>query len=292
MRSTPACIPCYLRQALSASREVTDDAEEQRRVLNEAATVLPQLSLENTPARNSTYVLWRAQEVLGCPDPFLDKKRHYNELAQSMYGDLKSRVESSPDPLSTAVRVAAAGNIIDLGILGGRDLDLTRVLNEVIGQGFVVDDCALLEQRATTSGQVLYLLDNAGETFFDRVLIEELARRGPEVTAVVKEQPILNDATREDAEVAGLDRVCRVVSNGSPMIGTDLDTCSQEFRRLFLEADLIVSKGQANFETLDETSRPVLFVLKAKCPEVGRELGVAMGDVVAKFNPRAERGAS
>jgi uncharacterized protein with ATP-grasp and redox domains len=292
MRSTPACIPCYLKQALSAAREVTDDAEEQRRVLNEAATVLPQLSLDNTPARNSTYVLWRAQEALDCPDPFLDKKRHYNALAQSMYGDLKSRVESSTDRLSAAVRVAAAGNIIDLGILGGSDLELNRVLNEVMGRGFAIDHCALLEQRLTTSRQVLYLLDNAGETFFDKVLIEELATRGAEVTAVVKEQPILNDATMEDAEVAGLDRVCRVVSNGSPMIGTDLDTCSQELRGLFLQADLIVSKGQANFETLDETSRPILFVLKAKCPEVGRELGVAMGDVVAKLNPRSDRPAS
>jgi uncharacterized protein with ATP-grasp and redox domains len=288
MRSTPACVPCYLKQVLSAAREVTDDAEEQRRVLNEAATLLPQLPLENTPARNSTYVLWQAQKALGCPDPFRDKKRHYNALAQSMYGDLKSRAESSPDPLSSALRVAAAGNIIDLGIMGGTDLELTRVLDEVVGQGFAIDHCALLEQQLTTSSQVLYLLDNAGETFFDRVLIEELVTRGAEVTAVVKGQPILNDATMEDAEVAGLDRVCRVVSNGSPMIGTDLDTCSQEFRGLFLQADLIVSKGQANFETLDETSSPILFVLKAKCPEVGRELGVAMGDVVARFNPRCD----
>jgi uncharacterized protein with ATP-grasp and redox domains len=288
MRSTPACIPCYLKQVLSAARAVTDDAGEQRRVLNEAATLLPQLPLENTPARNSTYVLWRAQKALGCPDPFLDKKRHYNALAQSMYGDLKSRIESSPDPLSSALRVAAAGNIIDLGIMGGSDLELTRVLDEVVGHGFAIDHCALLEQQLTASSQVLYLLDNAGETFFDRVLIEELVTRGAEVTAVVKGHPILNDATMEDAEVAGLDRVCRVVSNGSPMIGTDLDTCSQEFRGLFLQADLIVSKGQANFETLDETSSPILFVLKAKCPEVGRELGVAMGDVVAKFNPRCD----
>ncbi len=292
MKATPTCVPCYLKQALSAAREVTDDPEEQRRVLNEVALVLPQLSLEDTPAHNSTYALWRAQEVLGCSDPFRSKKRDYNELALRLYPQIRSMVAASSEPLMTAVRVAAAGNVMDLGILSGGEVDVVGVLSEVVHHGFSVDDCAVLEERAASATGLLYLLDNAGETVFDRVLIEELCATGAQVTAVVKGQAILNDATMEDAELAGLDRVCRVVSNGSPMIGTDLGTCSEEFRGLFLGADLIVSKGQANFETLNETSRPILFVLKAKCPEVARELGVDLGDVVAKFNPRLDRSAS
>lgn len=292
MKATPTCVPCYLKQALSAAREVTDDPEEQRRVLNEVAQVLPQLSLEDTPAHNSTYALWRAQEVLGCSDPFLSKKRHYNELALRMYPELGSIVEASSHPLRTAVRVAAAGNVMDLGILSGGEVDVVGVLNEVVRQGFAVDDCPVLEERLATATRLLYLLDNAGETVFDRVLIEELSARGAEVTAVVKGQAILNDATMEDADLAELDRVCRVISNGSPMIGTELGSCSEEFHRLFVAADLVVSKGQANFETLNETSSPILFVLKAKCPEVARELGVGLGDVVAKFNPRAGRSLS
>jgi uncharacterized protein with ATP-grasp and redox domains len=286
MKATPTCVPCYLKQALAAARQVTDDPQEQRRVLNEVARLLPRLSLEDTPAHNSTYALWRAQELLGCSDPFLSQKRHYNELALRMYPELRSMVEASSRPLRTAVRVAAAGNVIDLGILGGGEVDVVGFLNEVVREGFAVDDCPVLEERLATATELLYLLDNAGETVFDRVLIEELSARGAEVTAVVKGQAILNDAIMEDAEFAGLDRVCRVVTNGSPMIGTELASCSEEFRGLFLEADLVLSKGQANFETLNETSRPILFVLKAKCPEVARELGVGLGDVVAKFNPR------
>jgi uncharacterized protein with ATP-grasp and redox domains len=292
MKSTPTCVPCYLKQALSAAREVTDHPEEQRRVLNEVALVLPQLSLDDTPAHNSTYVLWRAQEVLGCSDPFLSKKRDYNELALGLYPEIRSMVAAFSEPLTTAVRVAAAGNVMDLGILSGGEVDVVGVLNQVVRQGFAVDHCAVLEERIAPTTQLLYLLDNAGETVFDRVLIEELAARGAEVTAVAKGQAILNDATMEDAELAGLDQVCHVVSNGSPMIGTELDTCSEEFRDLFLAADLVVSKGQANFETLNEVSSPILFVLKAKCPEVARELGVDLGDVVAKFNPKYRRSAS
>jgi uncharacterized protein with ATP-grasp and redox domains len=284
MKATPACIPCYLKQALSAAREVTDDPDQQRSVLNEVARILPGLPLHSTPAHNSTRVLWRAQELLGCADPFASKKRHYNELALGMYPRLQALVQDSDQRLGTAIRVAAAGNVIDLGILDRDDVDLIGVLNETVSRGFVLDECRALERKLAGLERILYLLDNAGEVVFDRVLVEELAARRLQVTVAVKGQPILNDATMEDALIAGLDQGARLVSNGSPMIGTDLGTCSADFLRLFEDADLVLSKGQANFETLNERDKHIFFVLRAKCPEVGRELGVAVGDVVATFN--------
>jgi uncharacterized protein with ATP-grasp and redox domains len=291
MRATPKCIPCYLKQALSAAREVTDEPGIQRRAVNEAAKILPELTMDKSPAHNSTYVLWRAQEVLGCPDPFAAKKRHYNQLALDMYPQLKAVVEKSSNRLSTAIRVAAAGNVIDLGILDRAEVDLAGDLTGVVSEGFAVDQCGLLERKLARGTRILYLADNAGETVFDKVLIEELAKRDVEITVAVKGQPILNDATMEDAVCAGLDEDAHLISNGSPMIGTELETCSPEFLRHFHSADIIVSKGQANFETLNETSADIFFILKAKCSEVGRELGVAQGDVVALFNPRADHAA-
>jgi len=291
MRATPKCIPCYLKQALAAAREVTDEPETQRRAINEAATILPQLTMDKSPAHNSTYVLWRAQEVLGCPDPFAAKKRHYNQLALEMYPQLKATVEHSSHRLSTAIRVAAAGNVIDLGILDRAQVDLAGDLKGVVSEGFAVDECGLLERKLARGARVLYLADNAGEIVFDRVLIEELAERDVEITVAVKGQPILNDATMEDALYAGLEEIAHLISNGSPMIGTELETCSPEFLRHFHSADIIVSKGQANFETLNEIPTDIFFVLKAKCSEVGRELGVATGDVVALFNHSADHAA-
>lgn len=284
MRATPACIPCYLKQALSAAREVTDDPETHRRVLNEAAQLLPDLSLESTPAHNSTLVLWRAQEVLGCADPWAAMKEHYNYLALTMYPRLKALVRESRDPLNTAIRVAAAGNVIDLGILNGGEVDVEGVLNELLCQGLSVDESEFLARSLRRSDEVLYLLDNAGEAVFDRVLAEELASLDLRLTVAARGAPILNDATVDDARSAGLAEVASVVSNGSPMIGTALETCSQEFQRLFDRAGLVVSKGQANFETLNETAAPLFFILKAKCPEVARELQVSTGDVVATSN--------
>lgn len=287
MKATPACIPCYLKQALSAAREVVSEPETQRRVLNEVARLLPDLPLDSTPARNSTYILWRAQEILGCSDPFASKKEQYTKLALSMYPQLKAIVHASPQRLSTAIRVAAAGNVIDLGILDRSDVDLVGVLNQVVARGFSLDECDLFEARLATLDHILYLLDNAGETVFDRVLIEELIVSGVRTTVVAKGQAILNDATMEDAIGAGLDDVAGLINNGSPMIGTDLESCSAEFLRHFHAADLVVSKGQANFETLNGTPGRIFFILKAKCPEVARELGVATGDVAAMFNRHA-----
>jgi len=251
--------------------------------------LLPDLPLDNTPAENSTYVLGRAQEVLDCHDPFAAKKHYYNELALRMYPDLKAIAKESGTSLHVAVKVAAAGNIIDLGILDRADVDLSAILEEVLTEGLAIDETDLLEDRLGAASHVLYLVDNAGEIVFDKVLIEELQARGLNVIAVVKGAPILNDATMEDALAVGIDRMCRVVSNGSSMVGTDLKTCSSEFLREFEAADLVISKGQANFETLNETCAPIFFILKAKCAEVGREFGGTMGDVVAMFN-RSGRG--
>jgi uncharacterized protein with ATP-grasp and redox domains len=270
---------------------VVSDEETQRKVINEVAGLLPELPLENTPARNSTYVLWRAQELVGCSDPFASKKEHYTQLALKMYPQLKAVVQASSHPLSAAVRVAAAGNIIDLGIMNRDDVDLTGVLNEILGGGLAVDECDLFEAQLARVDRVLYLLDNAGETVFDRVFIEELAASGVQSTVVAKGEAILNDATVEDAIAAGLGHIARLMSNGSSMIGTDLESCSAEFRHHFEVADLVVSKGQANFETLQGSAGHVFFILKAKCSEVGRELGVTTGDVVATFCPRANGGA-
>jgi uncharacterized protein with ATP-grasp and redox domains len=204
-----------------------------------------------------------------------------------MYADLKALVDASSDRLSTALRVAAAGNVIDLGILAQGQVDVDAGLEELVGEGFTVDETETLQSELAQTDRVLYLVDNAGETIFDRVLIEELGDLGVRTIVAVKGQPILNDATMEDALTAGLDEVADLISNGSPMIGTQLDTCSPDFLRCFHQVDLVISKGQANFETLNETSAPVFFILRAKCPEVARELGVDLGDVVARFDNRA-----
>jgi len=127
--------------------------------------------------------------------------------------------------------------------------------------------------------QILYLADNTGETVFDRVLIETLDLP---VIYAVKEGPILNDATREDAIAAGLDQVAKIVSTGSDAPGTILARCSESFQQLYNQAKLIIAKGQANYETLSAGGPRVFFLLQAKCPVIAGDLGVPLRSIILK----------
>ena len=176
-----------------------------------------------------------------------------------------------------AVRIAIAGNIIDLGVAENYDLDAT--LKRVLTQALAINDIASFRIALSRSNSVLYLADNAGETVFDQILIEIL---DTPVTYVVKAGPIINDATQEDAVDAGIDQVAKIIDNGSNAPGTLLDQCSKTFRNRFAQADLIIAKGQANYESLSGISAPIFFLLQAKCGVIARDMEVAEGCIVLK----------
>jgi uncharacterized protein with ATP-grasp and redox domains len=186
-------------------------------------------------------------------------------------------VQEADDPLDVAVRLSIAGNIIDLG--PHQQYDLWDVIERVLAQPFAVDDRTAFREALGMADRVLYLADNAGETVFDRLLIEVLE---VPVVYAVKGGPVLNDATWEDALAADLDQVAQVVETGSDAPGTILDRCSDEFRRLYNEVGVIVAKGQANYETLSDVGPKVFFLLQVKCPVIARDVGVAVGSILLK----------
>jgi uncharacterized protein with ATP-grasp and redox domains len=173
--------------------------------------------------------------------------------------------------------LAIAGNIIDLA--ANSSYDLWATVQRVLDQPFAIDDSEAFRDALASADTLLYLADNAGETVFDRVLIETLERP---VLYAVKGGPVLNDATMDDALAAGLDEVADLVSTGSDAPGTVLGTCSAEFRRLYEEAQLIVAKGQANYETLSGEGERLFFLLQTKCPVIAQDVGVPQGGVVLK----------
>jgi uncharacterized protein with ATP-grasp and redox domains len=126
---------------------------------------------------------------------------------------------------------------------------------------------------------ILYLADNAGETVLDRILIETLDKP---VTYAVKSFPIINDALFEDAIAAGIDQVAAIRQTGSNCPGTVLHTCTDEFFRYYEEADLVLSKGQGNYEALSDENRSIFFLLKVKCKLVSRQLEAPLGSLVLK----------
>jgi uncharacterized protein with ATP-grasp and redox domains len=175
-----------------------------------------------------------------------------------------------------ALRISIAGNIIDFGV-HDEIQDLDPVVDRVIKQPFLINDIAPLKERLANSDQVLFLGDNAGETVFDRVLIETLPIP---VIYAVKDRPILNDATMEDALAAGLGTCASLISNGADAPGTILSLCSDEFRKTFREATLIIAKGQANYETLSEAGGRVFCLLQVKCPVIAADINGPVESIV------------
>ncbi len=279
------CVPCLVKQALDASRMATSDEEVHERTLRKVLQAFAETSLEQFPARLSYMTHTIVKKETGCPDPYFQMKQYFNQVAGGLYPRLKEEIARMENRFEAAIKLAIAGNIIDFSI---RDADTVyRTIEDTLNKPFAIDHLQEFREALTRSRKILYIGDNAGETFFDRILIEELPRE--KVTYVVKGGPIINDATMEDARVAGIHELVRVISIGSSTPGTMLEMCSEEFREEFLSSDLIISKGQANYETLQNSPVDVVFLLRVKCPTIARDTGKPIGSIILQFKPKSGR---
>ncbi|MCK4625504.1 MAG: DUF89 family protein, partial [Phycisphaerae bacterium] len=258
------CIPCFVRQSLDSVRMTTTDEAIHERLLREVLRSLAEMDMRQSPPAMAKRIHRIIREMTGQADPYHDAKERFNRLAMDIYPELAARVERSANPLETAVRLAIAGNVIDMGVNHNlSDEHVHEGIDHALDAPFEADMAAFGE-ATSNAGDILYLADNAGEIVFDRLLIKQLSAE--KVTVVVKGSPIINDATMEDAETTGLTELVKVIDNGSDAPGTILEDCSDDFRRRFDEADLVIAKGQGNYETLSEAGRDIFFILKAKCP--------------------------
>lgn len=278
MKTYLDCIPCFFRQALHAARLATDDPVKQREVLNRVAIEVPRFPLDATPVEMGRIIHRTIKEVTGNPDPYADIKRHYNELALRMLPQLRRIVSESRNKLETALRIAVAGNIIDLGAL--TEFNIEESLEHALSFDFAIFDFDPFLSLLERTDRILYIGDNAGEICFDLVLVEILSEMGKKVQFAVRGVPIINDVTVEDARFCGMDRIAEIVDSGSDAPGTILKYCKPEFVELFRNSKLIIAKGMGNYETLSDEEAPIFFLLKAKCPVVAGELGVKVGDIV------------
>jgi len=278
MKTYLDCIPCFFRQALQAARLAEADEDTQRQILVMLGRQLADFSLDSTPPEMGQILYSLVKNQVG-QDPFKEIKEKSNRYALDLYPELKNRVKNSSKPLRVAVRLAIAGNVIDYGV--PRRFELKEEIEEVLSSEYGIFQFKELIQSLNRVEKVLYLADNAGEIVFDRILIEELLREfKPELTVAVRGAPVINDATLTDARQVGLDKLCRVVSNGSDAPGTLLNHCSPEFLNMYQTADLVISKGQGNFESLWGEKKNIFFLFKIKCDVVARHIGGREGDIV------------
>ncbi|MFC1509238.1 DUF89 domain-containing protein [Candidatus Omnitrophota bacterium] len=283
MRTYFDCVQCFVRQALDSAQLLSDNDKIHEKVLRKILSETSEMDFYTSPPVMGQRIHHMIRELLGDIDPYCKIKDRSNRLAMKLYPELKLRIEEYSDSLDCAVRFAIAGNIIDFGVNSSLDdTVISETLEISTKKPLLPNTINDLRKAVDRANNILYLGDNAGEIVFDRLLIEQLPHKN--ITFAVRGGPVINDATLKDAEFTGLTNIVKVIDNGSDAPGTIINDCSQYFRRQFINADLIISKGQGNYESLSEENKNIVFLLMAKCPVIAQNIGSGIGSLVLKIN--------
>ena len=261
------CARCLEDKWLAKCPDFADaeTAAEYRRRVRE---IVSEKNAMSSPEKDyAVRVLWEAM-FPGSAEDFGPVKRHFNAMLMALEPEMFRAAMASDDPLRRAVQYAMTGNFIDFAALDSVDEGtLQRMLDKA--DRIPVDAGLLTQLRDSVerARRLTYLLDNCGEIVMDRVLMRVIREINPgiEITAVVKGAPVVNDATREDAEQARLWEVAAVEDTGVGIAGVPEDRVSEACRQLMAQADVMISKGQANYETLCGCGLDIYYIFMCKC---------------------------
>lgn len=282
MNITLDCLPCFVRHTIEVMRSFAVESALTDAMVRDVIRQMAEVDFALTPPEFAAEVHAMIRTRLGIADPYLQIKRDANRFAARLLPELEKRLEKSADRLRQALLYSIAGNIIDSGVSAVTpDSEVMQSIEMAENQSPAIDHSEMLLRELRRAEKIVILGDNAGEIYFDRLFLQELKKDN--ITYVVKGSPILNDALHEDAIEAGIDRFARILDTGVAIPGTVLRKCPPAVRQAIQAADVIVSKGQANFETMGECADPrVFFSLRAKCHVIAREIGVPQGSFVIK----------
>ena len=297
MKAKPDCTVCLLSQYLKISRLSGLEEDVLEKGFYQLIREIPDAIKPITPVEMAARMTSIIHSYSGIRDPYMEIKRKSNMAALSLVPDLKKRINLSAHPLQEALSLAIAGNLIDFGV--NANLNIKDALDEILSKpvlknlenGTASDDDIFQFNSFYSSlkeaENLVYLGDNAGEIVFDRLFIEEILREFPDkrITFVVRGGPALNDVLEEDAETSGITELCRVINSGCAAAGTVLSKTSAEFKSALDNADLVISKGQGNYETLFGEALPLTyFLFRIKCEIVAKDAGGDLGRLALKKN--------
>ncbi len=278
LKFTYDCIPCAIGSLINLFNEGLIPPEKKDGAMRSLLKYLSEANFEQSPPALGQQMHRIIRKVLDNPDPYKEIKNKFNTLMLEYYPLLKDKVDKAFDPFNFALRLAIAGNIIDFG--PNQSFDIKDTLKKAEYVKLAVDQSQELKASVGSAKTLLYLGDNAGEIVMDKLFLETINH--PNVYFAVRGAPIINDITIEDAHQVGIDKIATVISNGDDTPGTIMENVSSQFRNIFNDADLIISKGQGNYEGLSGCDGNIYFILLAKCDHVANHLGVKKGDFLVK----------
>ncbi|MCF7792053.1 MAG: ARMT1-like domain-containing protein [Victivallales bacterium] len=280
MKTYYECFPCFMKQALRTLKHfTTGDSKHDEMIIRDILHVLGDMDFTMSPPEMTREIFDIVEKYYGkTGDVYFHEKRSSNKYILDMYSELEEFIVKSEDHFDTAMRLAITGNIIDFG---ANSEFLNEQIHKEIDNALKYQDLdsGLLKGEIDKAKNILYIGDNAGEIVFDKLFIEQLQKE--KITYTVRGRHVLNDALMGDAKMVGMTEVVNVISSGSSFPGTVLKDCSKEFVEKFNEADLIIAKGQGNYETLSDVNKNIIFLLRIKCPVVARDIGHKVGGFYA-----------
>lgn len=281
MKLNLECIPCYIRQALEAAQMVTDDKKLLEQILRESLVAASKFDTESAGFFTQAKIQKIIKKILPDGDPYRKVKEKFNHICLELADELKRVIEDSTDPFEVSLRIALAGNIIDFGPNASLNNKILRkAIKKSLSQRLDNKKIKLLKENIENAKRILFIGDNAGEIVLDRIFIEKLPKE--KITYVVRGGPALNDATIEDAKMVGMTDSVKVITTGLDIPATILPLCSDSFLDEYKKSDLIIAKGQGNYEALCDENKNIFFLLKIKCPIIAKNFKkeYKVGDIV------------
>ncbi|MFO7887321.1 MAG: ARMT1-like domain-containing protein [Eubacteriales bacterium] len=271
------CLPCMHRQALEAAYESTDDISLQEKIMDDTIKVIADYKKYDYAPELCRAVHRIVKHHTHNNDPYRKIKDSDINEAKKLEYDIRNFIKSQNDILKGALKASATGNVMDTAIF--KDLNIKECIKEELNKEFKKYDIQSLKSKLKNKSTVLIIGDNSGEGVFDKILIEILSNKH-KVTFAYRSEPIINDITKREVDMIGIGDYAHVLSTGCSAPGALANEFSREFKKVFYSSDIVISKGQGNFEALSEVDRNIYFLLKAKCPKIAKALGVEVGDYV------------
>lgn len=274
MLISPGCIPCIVNQSLTQSKMLgITDIDLQQKIIYETMGLILQNKDIATAPHFSKIMVDVLKKYIDVQELYEHIKTKNRTEAEKYIDSLGEMIISADDPLEMAVRIAILGNTIDMA--ANPNFNLQKESAEVKSNWFNYTDYNLFKDDLEKAESILYIGDNYSESLFDKLLIKQFKNK--KVVFAVRSDYIYNDITLADAEKLGITKICKVIESGSVISGTALEQGTPEFLECYNTFDIVISKGQGNYETLYNAKRPVYFLFKVKCETIAELCGYAKG---------------
>lgn len=278
------CTACILNQVSQVSTMKNLSKDESFILLKKVLIEIEKQNLEKTPPEVYGNIWNFISEYFDGEDIYKEVREKYNKKFMNYVPAIEEAIEKSKTPLRMALAAAIEGNLLDLAMNKTFSIDkLIQAIEKLENAKFGIDDSDALLESIKSSKKILYIADNCGEIVFDRIFIETIKKYYPdtEIYYVVRGKSAVNDVLLSDALQVGMDKFATIVENGDSSLGTVLDRCTADLNKLYKEVDLVIAKGQGNYESLSETPRDNLYyLLLTKCHLIAKAFNVDKMSIV------------